>query len=213
LNQCHLQNNQDACVLITRSPVDNGVRQVINGALNISEQGANGIDVELKWDREFSFGLLDASILYTRSLERSRVAFPGEQEEDLSGRYTDPTAADGGARPENKANITVGWTHDSGFSLNYLGEFIGEMDADTFCNCGAGNQEDGSYIQKIDSQIYHDIVGSYQVNDSLTISGGITNVTNEEPPFIEVGFNASTDPATYREFGRGYYLRLKWDMQ
>ena len=213
LNQCHLQNNQDACAQITRRPGNNEVSQVLDGALNISEQGANGIDMELKWDREFSFGQLDASILYTRSLERSRTAFSGEPEEDLSGRYTDPTASDGGARPENKANLSLGWTHDSGFSVSYLGEFIGEMDADTFCNCGAGNQEDGSYIQKIDSQIYHDLVGSYDIKDGLTISGGITNLTNEEPPFIEVGFNASTDPATYREFGRGYYLRLKWDLQ
>ncbi len=212
LNQCHLQNNQDACAQITRSPVDNAVIQVLDGALNISEQAADGIDVELKWDREFSFGILDASVLYTRSLSRTRVAFLGEPEEDLSGRYTDPTAADGGARPENKANFSFGWTHDSGFSVNYLGEFIGEMDADTFCNCGAGNQEDGTYIQKIDSQLYHDLVGSYELREGLTISGGVTNITNEEPPFIEVGFNASTDPATYREFGRGYYLRLKWDM-
>lgn len=213
LDQCHVSGNQDACALITRRPGDYSVAQILDGALNISEQGAKGVDIELKWDREFSFGIIDASMLWTHSIERSRIAFDGEPEEDLSGRYTDPTAADGGARPENKANFSVGWTHDSGFSLNYLGEFIGEMDADTFCNCGAGNQPDGTYIQAIDSQLYHDIVGSYDINENLTVSAGITNVTNEEPPFIEVGFNASTDPATYREFGRGYYLRLKWDMQ
>jgi len=86
------------------------------------------------------------------------------------------------------------------------------MDADTFCNCGAGNRPDGSYVQEIDSEIYHDLIASYQVNDNMTISGGITNITDEAPPFIEVGFNGGTDPATYREFGRGMYLRLVYEM-
>ena len=33
---------------------------------------------------------------------------------------------------------------------------------------------------------------------------------NEPPPYIEAGYNATTDPTTYRLFGRGYYLRLSW---
>jgi iron complex outermembrane receptor protein len=40
------------------------------------------------------------------------------------------------------------------------------------------------------------------------IALGFTNLTDEEPPFMDVGFNANTDPPTYRLFGRGYYLRL-----
>ena len=40
------------------------------------------------------------------------------------------------------------------------------------------------------------------------IAAGVTNLTNEEPPFIDTGFNANTDQATYRLFGRGYYVRL-----
>ena len=63
--------------------------------------------------------------------------------------------------------------------------------------------------QKIDSLLYHDFLASYDFAKTGTkISGGITNITDEEPPFIEIGFNATTDPATYRMFGRGYYLRI-----
>ena len=65
------------------------------------------------------------------------------------------------------------------------------------------------YFQAIDSQLYHDIVINYTFADYGTnIAVGFTNITDEAPPYIEVGFNASTDPATYRLFGRGYYLRL-----
>jgi iron complex outermembrane receptor protein len=42
------------------------------------------------------------------------------------------------------------------------------------------------------------------------LQAGITNLTDEEPPFIEVGFNATTDPSTYRMMGRGYFVRLAY---
>lgn len=209
LNQCHLNGNQDACALITRRP-DYSVAQILDGALNVTEQGAEGIDVEFKWDTENDYGLWEADILWTHALERTKTAFDGATEEDLSGRYTDPTAADGGARPEDKVSYSFAWGHDSGLKITYLGEYIGAMDADTFCNCGAGNTEDGRYIQKIGSELYHDLIAQYAYNENWQFSFGITNVTDEAPPFIEVGFNGGTDPATYREFGRGYYFRVKW---
>ena len=212
LDQCAVTLNQDACALITRSPIDYSVDVLLNGALNLTEQGAKGIDFELVWGTENDLGTWDAKFLWTHLLDRSRTPIPGDPEEDLSGRYTDPTAADGGARPEDKINASLAWGNDNGLTVTYLAEWVGGMDADTFCNCGAGNRPDGSYVQEIDSEIYHDLIASYQVNDNMTISGGITNITDEAPPFIEVGFNGGTDPATYREFGRGMYLRLVYEM-
>ncbi len=120
------------------------------------------------------------------------------------------TAADGGAYATDKVNATLQWMWGD-LSLGWLMEYISSLDADTFCNCGEGNQPDGTYIQKIDSFLYHDLVATYNFNAiNTTISAGVTNVTDEAPPFIEVGFNAGTDPATYRLFGRGYYVRATW---
>jgi iron complex outermembrane receptor protein len=47
----------------------------------------------------------------------------------------------------------------------------------------------------------------------VSISTGINNVTDEAPPYIDLGFNAKTDPSTYRLFGRGYFVRLSWSME
>jgi outer membrane receptor protein involved in Fe transport len=58
---------------------------------------------------------------------------------------------------------------------------------------------------------YQDLIATYDLGEhGLRISAGITNLTNEPPPYIEIGYNATTDPSTYRLFGRGYYLRLAW---
>jgi iron complex outermembrane receptor protein len=95
-------------------------------------------------------------------------------------------------------------------------EYIGALDADTWCNCDSdgdpsNNLPDGRYIQDIDSFLYHDLVASWAWGAAnTTVSAGLTNITDEAPPFIEMGFNATTDPSTYRLFGRGYYLRLSW---
>ncbi len=42
---------------------------------------------------------------------------------------------------------------------------------------------------------------------------GVTNLTNEAPPYIDIGFNATTDPSTYRMFGRGYWLRVGYTFE
>ena len=95
-------------------------------------------------------------------------------------------------------------------------EYISGVDADTFCNCDSDGDPskqgpDGEYIQPIDSFLYHDLVATYNFDFlKTTITAGVTNITDEAPPYIEVGFYATTDPATYRLFGRGYYVRAAW---
>jgi hypothetical protein len=176
----------------------------------VSEQGAKGVDTEIRWNFDSSIGQWEAAWLWSHLLERTKTPFAGAPTEDLGGRYTDPTAEDGGAYADDKWNLSLQWALGD-LSFGYLAEFISGLDADTFCNCGAGNEEDGSYTQKIDSHFYHDLVGSYSFGDyGLTVSGGVTNFTDESPPFIEVGFNATTDPPTYRMFGRGYFVKLGW---
>lgn len=108
-------------------------------------------------------------------------------------------------------------------TLTYLAEYISSLDADTFCNCGTGNRPDGTYIQNIDSFLYHDVTASYDFGDGtlfgenalngLRLQAGITNISDEEPPFIEVGFNATSDPSTYRMMGRGYFLRMQYKFE
>ncbi|HJP38143.1 MAG: TonB-dependent receptor [Gammaproteobacteria bacterium] len=210
LDDCYDNLNQASCDLVTRR-ADYSIAQIIDGSLNVAEQGAQGIDVEFRTGFDSSVGQWEAAILWAHLLERTKTASPGEDEEDLSGRYTDPTAEDGGAYAEDKVSYSLQWA-SNGWTIAYLGEYISGLDADTFCNCGAGNQPDGSYIQDVESFLYHDLVASYATDftgaGTTTITAGITNISDEDPPFIEVGFNATTDPATYRMFGTGYYLRL-----
>jgi len=210
LDDCYIGLNAASCALVTRDPTDYRVVRVIDKTLNVADQGAKGIDMEFHYGFETGIGMWDAGIAWAHLLERTKTPFAGAVEEDLSSRYTDPTAEDGGAYAEDKLNLTLQWAL-KGWTVGYMGVYISSLDADTFCNCGPGNQPDGSYRQKIDSVFYHDLMAGYSLTSRFgvtTLDVGLTNLTDEEPPFIDIGFNATTDPSTYRMSGRGYYVRL-----
>lgn len=219
LDDCAATGSAETCSLITRNP-DYSVGQVVDIGQNVAEQSAAGIDTEFRYGFTPAIGRLNLAVLWTHLLERNKVALPGDPEEDLSGRYTDPTAQDGGAYAADKINYSARWTLGGlpfgELMVGYLGEYISALDADTFCNCDsdgnpANNAPDGTYIQQIDAQLYHDLVAEATLPIGFKVMAGITNVTDEEPPFIEVGFNASTDPSTYRMFGRGWFLRAAYE--
>ena len=206
LDDCYVNLNQAACQLVTRNP-DYSVGLILDAPLNISEAKAEGIDFEARYNFSTDIGQFEAAFLLAHTLERSFRPTAQDEVDDFTGRYEGNIGA---AFAENKFNARLQWSRND-LSIAWLGEFIDGLDADTFCNCGAGNRPDGSYVQEVDAQLYHDLVFNYTVGDTgLTVAGGVTNVTDEEPPFIETGFNGGTDPSTYRLFGRGYYLRLNW---
>ncbi|MCF6226744.1 MAG: TonB-dependent receptor [Xanthomonadales bacterium] len=199
LDECYLEQNQNACALITRN-ADYSINNIINAQLNLSTEEASGIDFEFGWDWSTDYGQFGTSILWTHLLSREIRQFDGNPIEKLEGTYDGDRGA---AYAVDKANFSVQWTKGD-FSLGYLGEYISGLDAEA---------PFAAYTQQIDYALYHDIVGSYTfsaMNSDMVFSAGITNITDEAPPYINAGFNGHTDPATYRLFGIGYYARLKW---
>jgi len=199
LNDCYVNQNASSCALVTRRP-DYSVGRIIDITENVSSQGAKGIDTEIRWAQDFNWGQLSASLLWSHLIERTKIATPGAEEEDLSGRYTDPTAEDGGAYPEDKINLSLQWAKGD-FSVGWMGVYISKLDATAVFL--------PDYHYDVPTAWYHDLFASYTWN-GLTLSGAVTNLTNEAPPYIDAGFNAKTDPPTYRMFGRGYFVRLAW---
>jgi outer membrane receptor protein involved in Fe transport len=205
LDSCYEDQVAESCALVFRN-ADYSINHVNDFPLNVAEQGAEGIDTEFRYTLNTEVGKLSAELLWSHNLARTKIPSPGEDEIELLGRYTDPTAQDGGAYAEDKFNYSFKWFWND-LLVGYSGEFISSLAADTFCNCGEGNNPDGTYTQTIDSLLYHDLFAQYTIGGAK-ISAGVTNLTNEEPPFIEIGFNATSDPPTYRMFGRGYWLRV-----
>jgi len=201
LNNCYVAQNADACALITRR-ADYSIAQIVDAQLNVAKDRVEGIDTEFRWNHEADFGDLNASLIWTHLLERSNIPFAGEPVADFTGRYV------GAGFSKDKFNYSVGLNRGI-FGVTYRGEYVGGLEADTFCNCSTGNQPDGTYRQDIPSQLYHDVFVTLDLEDKFgaNITAGVSNLTDKAPPFIETGFNAGTEPANYRVFGRGFYVR------
>ena len=195
LNDCYQDLNQNSCALVTRR-ADYSIAQILDAPLNAALAEAEGVDTEIRWSFETGVGEFETAVLWAHYLTLDRQAFPGDDPFDAVGRYT------GAAFAQDKINYSFGWFRND-MSIRYLGEYISDLTS-------TGVSFISSYDQKIDAQLYHDLIFGYDIRDTGTrISAGITNVADEAPPYIDLGFNASTDPSTYRLFGRGYYLRIQ----
>jgi len=201
LDQCYVEQIQASCDLINRrNDADFTIRDILDANVNLSTQEGEGVDLELRYAFETGIGQFDAALLWAHLLDRSKTPRPGAPVQDLTGTHTNTTAEDGGTYAEDKANFSLHY-YNGDFSVGYLAEYISSIDATaTFVN----------YTYSIDSYLYHDLVFDYTLDAMGTtrLTAGFTNLTDEEPPFIDPGFNASTDPNTYRIFGRGYFVRL-----
>jgi outer membrane receptor protein involved in Fe transport len=209
LDECYVNQSTDElfpgltpCDLITRRPdADSSIENIIDINVNVATSSGEGVDTEIRYAFETGFGDFDASLLWAHLLERRRTPFPGAPEDTLEGRHhLNITSDDGGTYAENKVNFALHWYYGD-WSIGYLAEFIGEIEA-------LANFQD--YTQQIDSLLYHDLVFNYELQQwgTTRFTLGITNISDEEPPFIDRGFNASTDPNTYRMFGIGYFARI-----
>ena len=201
LNQCYDEGDATQCALITRrADTDYTIKEIVDRNWNLSNSEGEGIDTEVRYDFDTDFGQFELALLWAHLLDRTRVPVVGSPTQDLLGRHTNTTAEDGGTYAEDKINFSARF-HTGDFTVSYLAEYISDIKA-------TATYED--YTYKVDSIMYHDLVFDYTLDafGETRLTAGFTNLTDEEPPYIDPGFNANTDPNTYRMFGRGYFLRL-----
>ena len=203
LDECYVNGDAASCALITRrADADYTIRDIIDTNVNVANQVGEGIDTEIRYDFDTSFGSFETALLWSHLLDRNRTPYPGAPVEEMLGmHFLDTSTEDGGTYAEDKFNASVHWTLGD-LKVGYLAEYIGPIDSIA--------KFQNTYVQSIDSQLYHDLVFDYSldvVGDTM-LTLGITNLSDEAPPYIDRAFNANTDPTTYRMFGRGYFFRI-----
>ncbi|HWN47106.1 MAG TPA: hypothetical protein VNM71_07100, partial [Steroidobacteraceae bacterium] len=63
---------------------------------------------------------------------------------------------------------------------------------------------------RVESAVFHDIEAGYEFGVGLSLRAAITNVTDEDPPFVENESNANTDATAYPLLGRTYFVELRY---
>ena len=184
------------CNAITRGG-DGLITEVSVTSQNVASLTLNGFDVNAQYSYDLGeYGDVAFDFVATITDESTLVPFAGGTPITCAGEY----GADCGTPlPEYKHRMTALWAKGD-FSAQLLWRHIGDSVDDGGLGVVAADE--------LDSFDYFDVSGSYQVNDNLTLTGGIDNLFDERPPIL--GDNqeqANTFPALYDVFGRTYFLR------
>jgi len=177
------------CSNITRNP--SGELLITQPLVNTGELVTKGFDISVQYAFSLPSELgrlslrLDANLLDSYALD-------GEE-------YAGLTSGDFGTLPEIRSNLRL--AYDKGpFQASLNWQRIGEVDE---------RPGDGGDTH-IDAWDYFDLYGRYTFAERFTVSAGVTNLLDKQPPVILTGFtNTNTDNTTYDGVGRRYFVGLK----
>lgn len=156
------------------------ITEVRDSFINVNEQSTRGIDFEIRYEHEFDLGDLTVDLTATKTLEDVNLLFDtgeesGFETNDFNGSIGDPEWVGALDVQFTRGDLTFAWFVD----------YVGETD-----NTLLGFDEDITYfgrpgriIAKTDQWLSHDISLRW-VQDDYTLTGGIANVFNAQPPII-----------------------------
>jgi iron complex outermembrane recepter protein len=207
LSNCYTDPAHQGCEAVHRLP--NGILEFVDDRItNIGGAETNGLDFAIGYTRRAAGG-------------NARVGLEGTyllnyKETDAAGRTRQGRGVyDLGVFPRWKGNLILVYGQKEwnvGMNWRYVHSF--RECENNACNDRDMSKENDMYVlasRKVPSNVTGDLFGAYAVKSAggtTTISAGINNVLDEDPPPIYVGFYADSDASTYDFMGRYYYIRL-----
>ena len=151
--------------------------------LNINEQTTEGIDITARYERSFDFGDVVGELQATRTLEDVSFLFDADSEsgfdvDDFNGTIGDPEWVANGRVTLERGDFTYSWLFD------YVGETSNAVLFDDL-EFSYLNRE-ATRIYEAEMRFYHDVSVQW-AGDKVTITGGISNLFDEDPPIISTG--------------------------
>lgn len=202
LLQCAEHGAAEVCSTIDRF-ADGSVSRVSLQGRNFGRIETRGVDFAVDLRGTMRRGDVSAALLATYLARWNEQPFPGGEVFHRAGQLR----FGGGVPrvlPRWRAWGHVDWRRGP-WMASYAAEYIG-----SFTEC---IEEEFDLCRRVGSVVFHDIEGAYEFGAGLALRGAITNLTDEDPPFVHHGINANTDAATYRLLGRTYFLELRYALR
>lgn len=214
VNACYFSEqdpNGAFCQLIARNPLTGALvggteTGVFRALANVASESARGVDINARYTIDLGAGTLDLGMNATYVIERKIQPADFLAEYDCTGLVGSTCL-----RPEPEWSFvqTTRWTSGP-FSAQLLWRYTDGIRQDAVA-LGAADASDFA-VPRIASQSFFDVTGSYDIDATWSIRGGITNLFDRDPPIVGNDYggtaenSGNTFPATYPSVGRGYYL-------
>ena len=157
---------------------------------NLGTLETDGVDVDLSYTGDLDMGAVTGySVSWSGTWVNSyKRIYPLTGAIELAG-----TANGFEVFPEWRWQSNIGLNGDD-WSFNYKIRFIGET-TDRLQSAVA------TADAVAEQTVYHDVVGTYTFGVT-TVTVGVNNLTDQDPPYFHSVFNANTEPGTYDVIGR-----------
>ena len=177
---------------------------VLNTITNVGGVDTSGWDIGVYYDWGQTF-LGDVSVSYEASLlSEYLITRADDTTTELAGRFVDDLD---GYFTEYRSSTGVVIEREA-FTFSYQMRIIGEAEEE-YPDFATGE----TLERTVESRIYHDIHANLDLPEhNLSLSGGIDNLMNEDPPLSLDGFNDNTDVRTFDTAGRYFFFKVNYSM-
>jgi len=171
---------------------DGNVKLIDDRTTNVGGVDSSGYDFNVHYTTESEWGDISVNWDSTFYDTYDKTLADGTVQEHAGSYLKDGD----GNFPEWKHTLNVSLSQDDWsavWSVRYIDEVQEEWTVWWSSTVGE---------RTIDSQTIHSARFTYDVLDNMSLSVGIDNVFDQDPPFAASGFNDNTDPRTYATNGR-----------
>ena len=158
---------------------------MVNALTNVGSQKTSGIDWNIGYTADNYRINLDTT--YLVEFEQDDIDYTGTIDGNIGG-YS-----------KIKSNLSVNYDLSDAFSVLYNARFIRGMSGDYY----------GESFST-DNIVYHDISMTYNLNESLKVTGGMNNIFDKEPEEVLGGNDMGTVPEIYDVIGSRVFASINY---
>jgi len=218
LTSCLATGAPAACSLIQRSPQGTLYSQlssfILANNVNIGALKTSGMDIGVNYSQKLGqYGRLTANFVGTRLQKLELTPVQGGSSYDCAGLYG---LTCGTPSPKWRHKARASWATPWDVDLALTWRYIGRVSIDTTSSAPLLRPATppNAVDRELSERNYFDLAAAWQVTKKISLSGGINNLLDKDPPIsgnTPTGFgNGNTFPQVYDALGRRVFANATY---
>ncbi|HTS22621.1 MAG TPA: TonB-dependent receptor [Casimicrobiaceae bacterium] len=209
-------NSGQFCDLIHRDPVLGTLwanQGFVTGTnINLSKRKTSGVDVNANYLYSLNtWGSLAFNFVGTWVKEFTTEPIPGLGDYDCAGLYG---ATCGTPTPKWRHKLRGTWSTPWNVDISATWRYIDSVDVDLSSGNPLLSGDFFPVVKELGARNYIDLAGSWAINKTFTLWGGVNNLFDRDPPITDSSIagpaagNGNTYPQVYDALGRRIFISL-----
>ena len=204
--------NSAFCQVIDRNAVSGSIEELRAFRQNLAVEQRTGLDWQIDWGFDLFGGRMGLKTIGNYTFDNEFVPITGAETVDCNGIFGgDCTGLGNFAQPKWRLTNYIDYQRDSWRVRTQL-RVIGKLE-----NINKSSTAVPLVVPETDEEYYVDVSAQYAVTDAFTVTLGVENIGDNQPPKLGFDFvglgggaDANTDPSLYDVIGRRYFLSLRY---